>query len=219
MNIEFLTEDSSGSALMELLVPKLIGEYGSPHTWRIHFYRGVGRLPKHGLRNETDPAKRILLDQLPRVLRGFSKSPHIDAIIVVLDIDERDCVALLRDLRGVARGCDVYEKTLFRFAIEEIEAWYLGDSEALLRAYPSAKRKVLNGYVQYGICGTREILANALVSGGATEVKRKRGPRAGDLKHEWARTIGPLMSPERNIPPSFVKFREGLLHMTRGGTP
>jgi len=216
VHIEFLTEDSSGRTLLEVLIPKLIGTHGSPHTWRVHPYKGVGRLPKDGLKQETDPAMRILLDQLPRVLRGFRKTPGIDAIVVVLDTDNRDCVALLRELRGVARQCDVHDKTLFRLAIEEIEAWYLGDPDALLQAYPTAKRKLLNAYEQDSVCGTWEVLANALVSGGAAAVKRNRGPRAGDLKHEWARAIGPLMTPERNASPSFAKLRDGLRLMTEG---
>jgi hypothetical protein len=210
VHIEFLVEDSSGMTLLEALVPKLIGHNGAPHSWRIHPYKGMGRLPKTGLGPWSDPAKRILLDQLPRVLRGFGKTPGIDAIVVVMDADKRDCVSFLDELRALARHCDVGEKTMFRLAIEEVEAWYLGDVEALLAAYPSAKRKILNGYAQDSVCGTWELLADALVAGGSAEVKRSRGPHAGDLKHEWARAIGPLMAPDRNISPSFAKLREGL---------
>jgi len=38
-----------------------------------------------GMKASTDPAKRVLLDQLPRQLRGYGKTPGIDAVIVVLD--------------------------------------------------------------------------------------------------------------------------------------
>jgi hypothetical protein len=37
------------------------------------------------MKASTDPAKRMLLDQLPRLLRGYDKPPDIDAVIVVLD--------------------------------------------------------------------------------------------------------------------------------------
>ena len=66
MHIEILVEDSSGAAMLEVLMPKFIGEQGSPHTWRIKEYKGVGRLPKD-LRTSQDPAKRALLNQLPRL--------------------------------------------------------------------------------------------------------------------------------------------------------
>ena len=38
-----------------------------------------------GMKASTDPAKRMLLDQLPRLLGGYGKTPGIDAVIVVLD--------------------------------------------------------------------------------------------------------------------------------------
>ena len=59
MHIEILVEDRSGQALLECLMPRFEGI-----TYRIHAYRGVGKLPR-GLRPGTDAAKRILLDQLP----------------------------------------------------------------------------------------------------------------------------------------------------------
>ncbi len=61
MHIEFLVEDSSDERLLECLIPRIIGEQGQPHTWRLHPYKGIGRIPP-GLRTAADPAKRILLD-------------------------------------------------------------------------------------------------------------------------------------------------------------
>ena len=67
MHIEVLVEDSSGAKLVEALLPKVVGPQGEPHTWRVHSYKGVGRLPI-GLSANADPAKRALLNQLPRLL-------------------------------------------------------------------------------------------------------------------------------------------------------
>lgn len=100
MHIEILTEDSSGQRLLERLVPKLIGPRGEPHTWRFHAYRGIGRIPAH-LSGTTDPSKRILLDQLPRLLRGYVRTPGIDAVVVVVDADGRDCRSFLSELQSV----------------------------------------------------------------------------------------------------------------------
>ena len=69
MHIEILVEDSSGEKLLQCLLPQLLGPSGEPHTWRLHSYKGIGRIPKN-LRREADPTKRILLDQLPKLLRG-----------------------------------------------------------------------------------------------------------------------------------------------------
>lgn len=161
MHIEILVEDSSGAMLLEVLVPKLLGLQGEPNTWRVHSYKGIGGKIPPGLGKKADPAKRILLDQLRKLLLGYGKTPGIDAVVVVLDTDRRDCIAFLSELKAVADDCKPVPKTMFRLAIEEIEAWYLGDREALLAAYPRARQDVIKNYVQDSVCDTWELLADA----------------------------------------------------------
>lgn len=209
MHIEILVEDSSGAVLLQVLLPQLLGPQGDPHTWRLHAYKGIGRIPQ-GLVTKADPAKRILLDQLPKLLRGYGKTPGIDAVVVVLDTDKRDCAAFLSELNAAADACNAAPETLFRLAIEEIEAWYLGDRDALFAAYPRAKRDVLGRYVQDSACDTWELLADAVHSGGSAAIKKAGWPLPGQVKHEWAKRIGPLMDLERNSSPSFGKLRDGL---------
>ncbi len=69
MQLEFLVEDVSGKRALEALIPKIIGATAS---FRIHAYKGVGRIPK-GMRGEVDPSKRILPDNLPRLLSGYGQ--------------------------------------------------------------------------------------------------------------------------------------------------
>lgn len=209
MHIEVLVEDSSGEKLLQVLLPKLIGPQGNPHTWRLHAYKGIGRIPS-GLVTKADPAKRILLDQLPKLMRGYGKTPGIDAVVIVLDADKRECSEFLSDLKTAAAACNPTPNTLFRLAIEEIEAWYFGDRDALLKAYPRAKLDVLGKYVQDSACDTWELLADAVYTGGSAAIKKTGWPLPGQVKHEWAIKIGPLMNPDRNISPSFGKLRDGL---------
>jgi len=213
MHIEFLVEDSSGAALLEAMIPKVIGEQAAPHTWRIKSYRGIGRIPKN-LISSGDPQKRILLDQLPRLLLGYKNTPNTDAVVVVADTDSRKCGVFLQELNELARRCDFQDKTLFRLAIEEIEAWYLGDRQALLAAYPRAKKKVLDGYTQDSVCGTWELLADAVYPKGADAIKKNGWPSSGQLKHEWAKNISVHMDVDQNASPSFKKFVEGLRRIT-----
>lgn len=209
MHIEVLVEDSSGAKLVETLLPMVIGSQGEPHTWRVHLYKGIGRLPPN-LSARTDPAKRALLDQLPRLLAGYGKTPGIDAVVVVLDSDQRDCKVFLNELMALLRKCRPAPHTLFRLAIEEIEAWLLGDQRALLAAYPRAKKDVLARYRQDSVCGTWELLADAIHPGGSAAIRTAGWPLPGQLKHEWAGQIGPHMDVEANQSPSFCKFRDGL---------
>jgi len=216
MHIEILVEDSSGKELLQVLLPQLLGPQGEPHTWRLHAYKGVGRIPQ-GLTPKTDAAKRILLDRLPKQLRGIGKTPGIDAVVVVIDTDKRDCAAFLAELKAVANACNSVPDTLFRLAIEEVEAWYFGDQAALLAAYPRAKQDVLGKYVQDSVCGTWELLADAVHAGGSAAIKKAGWPLPGQVKHEWAKKIGPLMDPDQNISPSFGKLRDGLRRLIAQG--
>lgn len=209
MHIELLVEDSSGARLIQSLLPRVIGPHGEPHTWRVVDYKGIGRLPK-GLGSTADPAKRALLTQLPRVLGGYGKTPGIDAVVVVVDSDDRDCKAFLVELQAVLTQCAPAPTTLFRLAIEEMEAWMLGDRPALLTAYPRAKKDILARYQQDAVCGTWELLANAVHQGGHAAIQKAGWPLPGQVKHAWAEKIGPLMDVEVNASLSFGKFRDGL---------
>jgi hypothetical protein len=217
MHIEILVEDSSGARLLNVLLPMFWGQEGEMHTWRIHAYRGIGRIPS-GLVTKGDPAKRILLDQLPRLLRGYSNTPGIDAVVVVLDTDNRDCAEFLTELQTLVDACRAAPNTIIRLAVEEIEAWYFGDEQALLKAYPKAKRDVLGRYVQDSVCGTWEALADAVRPGGSAGIRKAGWPLPGQVKHEWAEKIGPLMDPERNVSPSFKKLRAGLVRLVAEAT-
>jgi len=94
-----------------------------------------------------------------------------------------------------------------------MEAWYLGDKEALLRAYPKAKKDILDRYQQDSICGTWELLADCIYPGGVAAITKTGWPLPGQIKSEWAANIGPLLDPERNVSGSFGKFRDGVRRM------
>lgn len=211
MHLEVLVEDASGKIALETLVPKVLGSQGAPHTWRIHAYKGIGRIPRN-LQGKADPGKRMLLDQLPRLLAGYAKTPGINAVMVVLDSDSRPCADFLTELRTIAALG--HPNTLFRLAIEEMEAWYFGDRDALKKAYPYAKTKVLNTYVQDSVCGTWELLADAAYPGGSAAIKKQGWPLSGQMKCEWAGRVPPHMDVETNQSPSFGKFVQGLRRLT-----
>lgn len=209
MHIEVLVEDRSGAVLVGALLPQVIGPQGDPHTWRLHPYKGIGRLPAK-LGAKADPAKRALLDQLPRLLSGYGKTPGIDAVVVVLDNDRRNCTAFLRELKSLLARCEPAPRTLFRLAIEEMEAWFLGDRQALLAAYPRAKKQVLARYEQDALCGTWELLADAVHPGGHAAIRAAGWPLPGQIKLEWVQRIAAHMDVERNVSPSLCKFRDGI---------
>ena len=216
MHFEVLVEDESGRIAVDIVLGKLLGANGLRHSWRMHGYKGLGTISKD-LRGGMEPAKRILLDRLPNVLRGYGRSlDGSSAVVVVVDLDERECMAFKRQLCDVLDACDPRPKVLFRIAIEEIEAWLLGDRGAVKAAYPRAKRAVLDGYAQDDICGTWEVLADAVHRGGSAQIRNAGWPASGNAKCEWARKIAPHMDPDRNRSPSFRAFRDGVRRLAVG---
>jgi hypothetical protein len=135
----------------------------------------------------------------------------VDAVVVVVDTDTRDWRAFLAELLAVANECEPRPNNImFRLAIEEMEAWYFGDRAAIQAAYPQARQDILNRYHQDSVCGTWEMLADAVYPGGSRAIKKRGFPASGDAKHEWAQKITPHMDVEANSSPSFLKFVEGM---------
>jgi hypothetical protein len=214
MHFEILIEDISGKTALEILVPKIIDI--EQHTFRIHSYKGAGRLPKN-LQPNSDPKKRILLDQLPRLIQGYGKTlsavpNYSTALIVVCDLDDRCLSVFRKELLVCADECNPKPATYFCIAIEEGEAWYLGDLKAVKKAYPNVKSSVLNTYVNDSVCGTWEKLADAIFPGGSAKLS-KLNAQIGREKSVWAELICPHMNVDENSSPSFCYFRDKLRHL------
>ncbi len=207
MYFQFLVEDKSTGELIDILMKKIAARH-LDITYRCKSFKGLGGFTKRNTVKETRTGK--LLNDLATYLKGFDKSLRNipAAIIVVLDNDDHDPSELLRSLRDVAEKNHILLDHTFCIAIEEIEAWLLGDFSAILTAYPAAKTQVLNTYVQDSICGTWEVLADAIYPGGIHKFKKDCPTYVdrGAYKCEWARNIGIHMEPGNNKSPSFQKF-------------
>ena len=160
-----------------------------------------------------NPAKRILLDQLPGLLAGYGKSQPDSAVVVLVDVDDRDCISFKQELLQLLKRCHPRQRVLFRLAIEEIEAWLLGDKNAIRVGFPRAKLSALKSYRQDSICGTWELLADAVYPGGSSTLKAEGWPRIGQEKCRWASRVGVRLNVEANLSPSFHVFRSGVLKL------
>ena len=213
MRFEVLVEDQSGSIALEYLLEKILGENGSVHYWNIHSFKGLGLLPKY-LNRPPDPKNWLLLEQLPRLLQGYGRSlPDFSVVLVVVDSDDKDCIAFKQDLFETQSMCDPQPKALFRIAIEEIESWLLGDPLAVKLAYPDADEAVLNSYIQDSVCGTWEVLADAVDRRGSSRLRRANYQEIGKTKRRWAEQIAPQMDVNRNKSKSFQVFRDGIRNL------
>lgn len=100
MHFEILVEDQSGQKMLDILVPKIIG---ADHTCKVIAYKGVGRIPKN-INAGVDASKRMLLNNLPRLLKGYGKSwtNYPAALFVVCDLDNK-CLKTMRHLGVLGR--------------------------------------------------------------------------------------------------------------------
>ena len=216
MHFEVLVEDQSGKKALDILIPKIVS---ADHTFNVHPYKGVGRIPKN-LGANNNASKRILLDQLPRLLRGYGKAfsnypaECPAAVILVCDLDDKCLKSFRQELIEILETCNPQPEVRFCIAIEEGEAWFLGDIPAVRAAYPRAKRAVLSQYVNDSICGTWERLADAVYPGGAVGLSSKGWQAVGIEKSQWSEQITPHMDVSNNASPSFIYFRQKLLELT-----
>jgi hypothetical protein len=217
MHFEILVEDQSGKKLLEILVPNLVGDR---HTFKVHAYKGLGKIPKD-LAKEIDPSKRILLANLPKLLEGYGKTysnypgDYLASVIVVCDLDDKCLTSFRNELFAILDTCSAKPDTHFCIAIEEGEAWYLGDIPAIKKVYPAAKDSIINSYVNDSICGTWECLADAVFRGGAQALSKKGWRAVGAEKSAWAEKITPHMNIDKNKSPSFCYFRDRLRNVLK----
>jgi len=203
MHFEFLVEEASLQVALDNLLPSILGEY---ITFQIHPYQG----------------KKNMLLKLPGRLKGYKQwLPDDWRIVVLIDEDREDCIKLKQQLEDIAADVGLVTKTaagtdrpfqvLNRLVIEELEAWFFGDVEAICAAYPrispnlAQQAKYRNPDAVEG--GTWEALEREL---------KKKGYHPGGLsKLMAAREISQHMNPERNTSHSFQVFRDALLQMVQ----
>lgn len=195
MHFEILLEEPSAEAALNNVLPKIIP---TEHTWRIIVFNG----------------KSDLLDSLNGTLRGYAQWITSEyRIIVLIDRDDDDCIDLKTKLNNAAIEAGLTVKTtsrpfqvLNRIAIEELEAWFLGDPTAIRAAYPK-----VSAHFEH-----REAYRNSDdIKGGTWEALERLLQRAGYYsaglpKIETARKVSLYMDPSRNRSKSFQVFVKGI---------
>lgn len=197
-HLEILVEEPSMEALLRGILPRILNEAA---TFQIYPHQ----------------CKEDLLSKLPARLTGYAKwLPTTWRIIVVVDRDNDDCMTLKRWMEDVCRSTSLLSRTVSpekpwqvvsRIAIEELEAWYFGDWDAVRAAYPKVKENIpLNASYRNpdGISGgTWEAFERVL--------QKASYFKSGLRKIEAARRLGPMMDPFHNRSPSFMAFRDVVL--------
>lgn len=188
-------------AFLRAFLPKLLGD----QQFNIYPFQDKGQL----------------LTRLPNRLKGYAKwIPEGHRIVVIVDQDDEACDQLKAQLEQMASDAALFTRSrrdsnnvftvINRIAIEELEAWYFGDWEAVRRAYPRVSATVPQQ------AAYRDPDA---IRGGTWErfeqlLQRSGYFKSGLRKIEAAQAIGIHVEPARNRSRSFQHLRDALLELT-----
>ena len=197
MHIEFFLEEPSAEEALKAILPKILS---NDVTFDFLVFEG----------------KDNLLNNLSARLNGYRWIPDDWRIIVLVDKDRDDCRELKAKLESAAHEANFVTKSnatqngtfqvVNRLAIEELEAWFFGDIEALHAAYPRVSKN-LQSQAKYRNPdaikgGTYETLERLLI--------QKKYFKGRIPKPMVAQNIARHMEPSRNRSKSFRVFVEGL---------
>ena len=219
MLIEILSEDKSGAVVVERLAERIVANEGLDVQVNVHPHRGCGSLPKD-LTAKPPKFANSLLDLLPSELRAYNKiyAGKELILIIALDSDDKDPQALRQEIYTVASKFAPDIRSIVGISTEEIEAWILGDKQAIYDAYPDCNKEILDSYEQDSVCGTWEVLCRA-ISDNAEELIDIGYPAIGHYKALWAETISKYMLPQKNVSPSFNTFKMALITALKNPVP
>ncbi|WP_333411023.1 DUF4276 family protein [Microcoleus sp. T2B6] len=201
LHLELLVEEASLESALTQLLPKIVP---STVSSKIHAFRG----------------KPDLLANLPNRLKGYQAwLPPDWKIVILIDEDREDCLKLKQQLEIMAISSGLITKSscqkdksfqvLNRIVVEELEAWFFGDVEAIRQAYPKVSPNLAN---------QKKYREPDAIKGGTAEalerVLRNAGYHQGGLeKYKASSEISKYMNPESNLSKSFKVFYQGLLEI------
>ena len=211
MRIEILTEDKSGSVVVERMARAICEGVGVDADIKVRPHRGCGSLPKDPDMKPEHFASS-LLELLPAKCRAYNKVFRNNecVLVVVMDSDDKDPDDLRSNLYECTRHYAPGLRSVIGLCTEEVEAWLLGDHKAVISAYPECDIRYYNTYIQDSVCGTWETLCRVICPDNYEDIIEIGYPAVGNYKARWAENISQFMIPEDNISPSFKIFMNAL---------
>ena len=172
----FLLEERSMQVLLEGLLPRLFPEMPFlcvPHQGKADLDRSISKT----LRNWREPGARF---------------------VIVRDSDGGDCYALKERIRQLCRD-GRRDDALVRIVCQELEAWYIGDPDAMVEAFEDERLRRIRNRPRY---------RNPDAISKPSEEIRKLAP--GFQKIDGARRIAQYLTRDRNRSHSFAVFLAGV---------
>lgn len=188
--LEILVEERSVAEVLNMILPKVL-----PDGWVLNVNCFVR--PHEG--------KQDLQQSIPRKIRVASKKDIITGFIILQDQDSNDCRKLKSQIVKLCEDAQQGSRSVpfkVRIVCHELEAWYLGDMDAIEHVFPrfhAANYRGKESFRQPDECNNPK-----------QELKKNVGDYA---QIATAREIAPHLDIEGNRSPSFRCFISGLLSM------
>lgn len=114
--LHVFVEELSAKIVLDTLIPKIIpnGVY-----YHVHSHQG----------------KQDLESAIKKTIPSISKIPGA-FILIVRDQDNEDCKKVKQNIINILTDKAVVAPTLIRIVCRELESWFLGDLNAVSKAYP-----------------------------------------------------------------------------------
>lgn len=195
MQLEILVEEPSMKVMLEALLPKLLRPTDA--LPRIIDFQGI----------------TALFEGLPAKLKAYrGHVPPGRRIIIVCDRDKADCRQRKQRLEDIVAAAGLhtrahphYDRTyqvLTCLAVEELEAWFLGDPAAIRQAYPKVKPAAFRDCTDPdAVPDAAEKLRDILRGAKELDAAATKLPKVAT-----ARRIAPHLDPEANASASFRHF-------------
>lgn len=184
--LDILVEELSMTYVLRAVLPQVL-----PVGWELN----------QNVFIRTHDGKQDLRNSIPLKLRAARKSGIKRGFIILQDQDSNNCVALKNDIDAICRKSLGMAPVpyLVRIVCHELEAWYLGDMEAI--EHVSAKFKK-------GQYENRALFRNP---DSCVNPKSELKKMIGDYQQiEMAKNIGPEMNIANNKSNSFNCFISGI---------
>ncbi|MDR0834257.1 MAG: DUF4276 family protein [Candidatus Symbiothrix sp.] len=175
--LHIFTEEPSIKNIFDVILPKILPD---DISFRIYPHQG----------------KKDLEKALKTTVPSISKIPG-SKIIITCDQDKNDCKVVklrLLDLLGNQCQCDFF----VRIICTELESWFLGDLQAIEKAFPRFKRHQYAGRIDFRDVDRIDKPSDYLLRIVPEYLKRESLP-----KLEFSQKIAPYLDIENNLSTSF----------------
>ena len=197
-HFEFLVEEPSMEAFLTACLPRILPKNC---TFQIRAHQG----------------KVALLRNLGNRLNAYAKwLPPESRIVVIVDRDKDDCQKLKSKLEQICKEACLQSKrvasgpdwqVVTRIAIEELEAWYFGDWQAVCLAFPRASPNTPR-QAKYR---DPDAIKNGTWEAFERVLQRHGYFKQGLAKVEVATAVGQHIDPRRNSSRSFALFYSAIV--------